>query len=319
MNKGKWKNICLSGILAAALTGAGLIPAFAAGAVDISQTGTVAVGLGQSGYGEELKDAGIETRLYRVADVDAGGAFTPTQSFEGAGLDFSGLENAQALEAMAETADTWVKTQEQSGGQIQPDGIVYVEEGQGQVTGLPLGLYLLATDPVTAGEHSYTFAPSLVPVPQWDGSGEDWVYSLSVVLKPEQGPLYGSLKILKTLDTFNASLGNATFVFQIEGRDQEGNIVYSNVAATTHTGAGIQEVVVENIPAGTVVTVTEVYSGASYTLTSQASQTAVIKGGEQAETAFSNTYTNELVPGCGAVNQFEYNENSGWQWSRQER
>ena len=67
-----------------------------------------------------------------------------------------------------------------------------------------------------------------------------------------------------------------TFVFQIEGTDENGETVYSNVAATTHSSAGTVDAVAERIPAGTRVTVTEVYSGASYELVSQGTQEGLI-------------------------------------------
>ena len=141
---------------------------------------------------------------------------------------------------------------------------------------------------------------ALLPGPEYEGSETrpqgQWVYDQSIVLKPEQSPRYGSLQVLKSLDSYNASLGPVTFVFQIEGVNEAGETVYSNVVGTTHSSAGTQAAVAEGIPAGT----------------------RVILADQQLSMEFSNTYNDELVPGYGAVNNFQYDENSGWQWSRLE-
>ena len=52
---------------------------------------------------------------------------------------------------------------------------------------------------------------------------------------------------MKTLDNYNAALGPVTLVFQIEGVDEHGETVYSNVLATTHSAAGTQSAVAEQI------------------------------------------------------------------------
>ena len=53
------------------------------------------------------------------------------------------------------------------------------------------------------------------------------------------------------------------------------------VVSLVFDGPGTKSVLVEDIPAGTVVTVTEVYSGASYELTTEASQTTTIIAEEE--------------------------------------
>ena len=70
-----------------------------------------------------------------------------------------------------------------------------------------------------------------------------------------------------------------------------------------------------DIPAGAEVIVTEIYSGASYTLTSEESKTVTIlaDGEEGAPVAvdFSNTYDERLNGGNGVVNHFSY-EDGEW-------
>lgn len=114
---------------------------------------------------------------------------------------------------------------------------------------------------------------------------------------------------------YNSTLGPATFVFQIEG--ERGTDRYSNVVSITFTEAGQQSAVVEHIPAGMNVTVTEVYSGSSYELTSEASQSTVIVAGDadRASVAFSNTYNDSTNGGTGVENQFNHDE-EGWHWTQ---
>ena len=79
----------------------------------------------------------------------------------------------------------------------------------------------------------------------------------------------------------------------------------------------IRDSIVEHIPAGMNVTVTEVYSGSSYELTTEASQSTVIAAGdaERASVAFTNTYNNSINGGSGVENQFSHGE-EGWDWTQ---
>ena len=192
---------------------------------------------------------------------------------------------------------------------------IRLENGTGRADGLATGIYLVLPKDALTQTHAYQFQPSLITIPRQLESG-DWTYDVTASLKPEQKPRYGSLRIRKTLDSFNESLGPVTFVFQIEGTDENGETVYSNVAATTHSSAGTVDAVAERIPAGTRVTVTEVYSGASYELVSQGTQDGLITADQELGMTFTNTYDDGLVPGYGAVNQFDYDEDAGWTWNR---
>ena len=64
------------------------------------------------------------------------------------------------------------------------------------------------------------------------------------------------------------------------------------------------------VPAGSEVTVTEIYSGASYKVTTEAMQKVEIVGGESVITNVENTY-DERLNGCsGIVNSFLYDSES---------
>ena len=127
---------------------------------------------------------------------------------------------------------------------------------------------------------------------------------------------YGSLKIVKTLDRWeNASA--ATFVFDITARI-DGKVVYTNVAAFTFTSAGTKEAVFDQIPVGSEVTVTEIYSGSSYKETGSLERMAKIEAFKVASVSFENDYDGRGKHGYGIQNTFTYSGESGeWAWSKE--
>lgn len=325
MSKRKWNRKNTAGLLAAALllVGIAAVPGYAAEwngrSVDDASL-TLSLGA-DSEYQEDLSGAAWNVAVYRVASYASQGSCVAEEGFEDVtdAINASESLTAEEAEELALEAARIVGWTE--GGQTEdltePDAWISMAQCQGRAEGLSSGIYLVISENALTEDHEYTFQPSLltIPVQQEDGS---WTEDVTAFLKPEQNPRYGSLRIRKSLDSFNGMLGEVTFVFQIEGVDENGQTVYSNVAATTHSGAGTQEAVVDRIPSGTLVTVTEVYSGASYELTSQPQQQAQITADQVAGVEFSNTYNDELTAGTGAVNQFEYDENDGWLWNRLE-
>ena len=141
-------------------------------------------------------------------------------------------------------------------------------------------------------------------------------------LKAEGEPQYGRLNITKVLSNYNETLGRTSFVFQVEGRDETGALVYSNVISTTHEGAGSETVTLEKIPAGLTVTVTEVYSGASYELVDSGEKDvliwsdAAVASGEHSEASvsFANRYGGGNRGGYGVTNHFDSDGSGGWKW-----
>lgn len=133
----------------------------------------------------------------------------------------------------------------------------------------------LATIAYTAGL-LYRFRPQLISMPgkipengsiSTAGQGE-WMYELlGVELKPIVSPRYASLEIVKNLGSYDIP---ASFVFQVEAAQGE-QVVYSDVVTLSFDGSSGETKSVlleEKIPAGAQVSVTEVYSGAGYELTS---------------------------------------------------
>lgn len=309
----------LAGLTAVALIAviAKLPSTFAADPIDTDRTCSLTVSIEDSGsYANDLAGAQIDVKVYKVADVAKTGAFTSTEAFGSLKIEDvkSGEENWEQTAADAK------KIVDEN--QVAPDGELTVTGGSATKDGMSCGLYLVEAENAQTDRYSYSFNPYIVSLPDnlyyqsKDPKDDAWIYHVTAGLKPEQEDRYGSLKIRKTLQEFNASLKEATFVFQVEGTDDEGNVVYSNVASTTFDAAGTKEAVLDKIPAGVHLTVTEVYSGASYKLTSEESQQTTVVADQVMEVDFSNTYDGKIVPGYGVTNHFEYDENDGWQWSQ---
>lgn len=221
------------------------------------------------------------------------------------------------------------------------------------------GLYLVWAKPFITGEYEYTFLPYLVSVPDYAYGRQDdenadldeWIYHVSVGLKPRRQVRYLNLEIVKNLLTYNASLGEGMFVFQVEAvrdeRDANGvvssRVVYSDMVGMNFAEPGRQSILLKRIPAGSRVTIKEIYTGASYELTGWDAETwnpasevlrddagapAIIitrllasldgnNGGvdeEGIETAaratFTNDYDETTTHGTGIVNHFTYSEDT---------
>lgn len=286
-------------------------------------------------YSDTYEAITIPVSLYRVADVNVSGKLTAVSSFNG--LDFSKVGPAGSTDKAAVWRDLAEKAEEQAEG-VEPDYQKDVTLGSGPgeqgtsatFSDLPTGLYLIAPAEVYNSDYSakYVFTPYLTALPSSQyaltGTGSDeWVYDTEVGLKMEREQQYGSLSIHKTLENYNTSLGQTTFVFQIDGQDKNGVPVYSNVVSTTYSGSGDKEIVVENIPAGIEVRVTEVYSGASYVVQGDAEQTvkvmsdaAVDAGAGEASVSFTNRYSGGNRGGYGVTNQFDKDDDNNWQWKQ---
>lgn len=307
----------------------------AACSVEINVTGISFKEL--NGTDAEVAALPVTVNLYKVADIDMTGDYTAVDTLES--LDFTGLGSettAAEWEALAAAAKAEVDADKMAvtASGVTENGVVVIED-------LAVGLYLVDAQQVLSDYNQYDFTPYLISLPNnyyydTDPANDTWVYSLTgqnaIGLKAAKSDRYGDLVINKILETYNASVGGATFVFQIEGSKTDidtgvKTVVYSDVISMTFKNPGTDSITIQDIPAGAVVTVTEVYSGASYTVTSDASQTvtiladAVVSEGtaadENALTAvgpvnvnFENTYDARFNSGSGLVNKFAYDSQS---------
>lgn len=280
----------------------------------------------------ELQKSDVTIDLYKVASVDKSGEYTVVKDFKG--LDVSGL----SIEDKAGSAAEWAKRAETAAqmakaGSITPKKVV-TKNGTVTAGKLETGLYLICPEQVVTDNYTYTFAPSMVSLPNnyyGDDGSDTWVYNLTgengITLKPEQHERFGDLLINKTLTALNATSGDkATFVFQIDITKADGT-TQSKVEALTFDAAGKQSAKITGLPAGAQVKVTEVYSGASYKLTSMNGVQTTITANDEysadgaptAEVSFINETDGRTNGGYGVVNHFELDENGQYQYIAQEK
>ena len=276
-----------------------------------------------SGEDNELTADGtnIKVNLYKVADVDVSGNYTATKAFTGLDVSSVRADNNDAASKWAERAK---KAKEKLSDSVKPVDTVTLTGGIGNKNGLDTGLYLVDTPEVVTTNYTYTFTPYLVSLPTnnyYSSGNDDWIYDLiatnAIGLKPEEHARYGDLVINKTLENHNATTGKkATFVFQIKINNTE-----TRIESLDFEAAGKSSVTITKIPAGAAVIVTEVYSGASYKLTSANDQTATIVATDRGATntpasvSFTNDIDDNMNGGYGVKNNFKLNENGQYQYT----
>ena len=303
----------------------------AASAIDTDAECSIEFDIG--GSSELLNDGvTVQVNLYKVASVDESGNYTGIGAFSKLDLSSVSADNLDAAAA------TWAERAAEAKKLLKDDTeptTTTLTQGRGTATGLDTGLYLVDTPKVITPNYTYTFTPYLVSLPtnnyySGNGASDDWIYDLTkeynsaVGLKPEQHVRYGNLVINKELVDHNATFGNnATFVFQIDITTLD-NKKETRIEELTFDAAGSHSVTIEKIPAGSHVTVTEVYSGASYELASAKSQeTDIIANPEKetevefrpAEVSFINKHDGRTNGGYGVKNNFKLDENGQYQYT----
>lgn len=295
-------------------------------AVDTTQTvwGTgVDAGLGAA----DFEGMTVPVNVYKVADVNVSAEFTSTAGF--ADLDFNVVMDK---ETNAATWEDLAKRAVEKLGNVDSTATGNIVNGSPAViSGLGVGMYLIVPQETFNSDYTrkYVFTPYLTALPSNDytqtGTGSDeWQYDRTIYLKGEAQPQFGKLTINKTLSNYNETLGLTTSVFEIVGKDAQGNVVYTNVASITHDGAGTESVTIENIPAGITVTVTEVYAGASYEIDGEnviknatiVSDEAVGTRNAEASVAFTNKYNGGNDSGYGLMNEFKVGDDGAWEWRK---
>lgn len=276
---------------------------------------------------DELRSLEIPVDVYKVADITEEAVYYTAKYTAFADLGLEKVSSTTTAEEWAQMAEKAMKTVEDK--KIAPTEKVKVTkpegaaESTGVINNLETGMYLVQAETVQTSEYTYDFTPYLVSLPNNYYSKEKpddtWVYDVTTGMKPQQTQRYGDLEIVKDLTEYNASLKDALFVFQVEGT-RNGKQVYSDVVSIKFNQAGEKSVLVKHLPAGTVVSVKEVYAGGSYSNTSGDTQEAKIVAegvtDNPASVSFTNTYNGKLIPGTGIVNHFE-NKDGEWSWEQQ--
>ena len=122
---------------------------------------------------------------------------------------------------------------------------------------------------------------------------------------------FGDVKVTKDLKTYESSSEKATFVYSVKATVKVGKknvTVYDGVVTLDFTTATTASAVIEKLPAGAVVEVEELYSGAVYDLKTGPDWDAedqTIVADDMIGVAFSNDYNGEITQGHGILNEYE--------------
>ena len=309
------------------LSAAGLSSVYGALGVETDKKCSLTFTLDDDTEFAELRDLEIPVDVYKVADITEEAVYDTAKYTAFADLGLEKVSSTTTAEEWAQMAEKAMKIVENN--KIAPTADVKVTkpkdapESTGVINNLETGMYLVQAETVQTSEYTYDFTPYLVSLPNNYYSKENpddtWVYDVTTGMKPQQTQRYGDLEIFKDLTEYNASLKDALFVFQVEGT-RNGEQVYSDVVSIKFNQAGKKSVLVKHLPAGTKVTVKEVYAGGSYSNTSGDTQETVIDAegvtDHPASVSFTNTYNGKLIPGTGIVNHFE-NKDGEWSWEQQ--
>lgn len=329
------------------------LPIWATGsvrAVDVTATCTLTMADGGNFEDDDMIGANVVIDLYKVASAEADPAY-----------DTYGYQVEEGFAALKDQLENH-RTEIDSDGWAELSDLAAVEAMNGQsavatapvgeaINDLACGLYLViahgdgmeAQEYVSENEegkfvsiarsakYEYSFFPYLVSLPSTADvlSGQEvltsdgtWRYAVTGTLKPTREVRFGPLEIVKNLTDFESGTP-ATFVFQVEAT-MDGETVYSNVVSIRFSDAGTERVRLEDvIPAGSHVTVTEVYSGAVYSVEGADVQTTEVEAGTLATVTFTNRYNGSGNHGGAIINHFEYipggenGDEGDWEWTQQ--
>lgn len=282
----------------------------------------------------DFNEAGVVVDLYQVADAAPVEGYD-TYEFVYSTAPYNGLDAEKDWSELAQDAARLTFDND-----LTP-AVADVAVGSTVDRGLSAGLYLVIArgandadyivdgDTITTIARSaaseYTFAPQLIALPTKTDVNEDgsvttaeddgeWINDPTLLLKYSQAQRFGSLTINKTVPDFEGDA--ATFVFSIEAA-RNGEVVYSNVAAVQYSGQPAS-VTVDKVPAGTAVTVAEIYSGQRFSVVGSGVQTVEeFSATETNEVSFTNSYNGSAVTGHGIQNHFEYSETVSWSLDQQ--
>lgn len=302
----------------------------------------------------QLSSAKFSVNLYKVANVSESAVYTLTDKFKGV----TDVDGKEITELSSVTAEEWINIVEKASSIVNPitvhgsdpvqkpapDYTLEVVGGKGSIDSVAVGLYLVVVPDVETATETYTFNNYLIQLPYVEGSwklnddgeyafvGEDeWIYNvvLNWASKYERTERLTGIKIEKTVDKFNTSMNQTSFVYSIVAEknysvDPENPKmvkVFDDVIAIDFSKAETKSIVVDKIPAGSVVTVKEVYTGATYEIAEDTSDvvkldalTAVRDTNDYPVASFKNTYNDKLVGnGTAVVNTFTKGE-TGWEW-----
>ena len=179
----------------------------------------------------------------------------------------------------------------------------------------------------------YTFYPMLFTVPTKEAAeGQvvttdlpgEWINDVKANVKAKEDVRFGRLKITKKLDNIEQKAGRpldpVTCVFRAIGIKDNKEVFRKKVSITLEASGstGQDSVILDNIPAGTVVTVTEIYSGAEYVSsdggTVQVSRPIDVAEREIPEELLFNNRYDDKDRGAGSVTNHSKRSEDNTKW-----
>lgn len=341
--------IALAIAVVLAATSFGVYQAQAAGKVDTDADVTITANVSEQeafykNYSKYNGKYDVEIKLYKLASVDESGQIGKCNL---TGVDLTALSANKVTVADVKSKIVNPAVTAVDGKDADATITVDMTTKTGSVTiKKGAGVYLYVPQVVKDDRYTYKFTPYIIMVPNseyitgveedaavrqgkdtWTMNEGETAYIASFNLKAEAEQRLGDLEINKKLNTFDKSLGTATFVYRVDAKIGE-EVVFSNVYTMNFNGAETHKITVKDIPAISEVTVTEVYSGASYEIDNVANQTKtaivyprdMVEEKEDINTAsvsFINDFNNHLqIGGVSVVNEFTHAKDGKLEWKK---
>lgn len=284
--------------------------------VDIDKVCQLEINISSKEYRNDLEKEIIKVDLYRVATISKAGNYAGIGSFskvDWSSVKYDAIQSASIWKTRAKEATKYIKDE-------NAEYTMTLNNGQGVISNLKTGLYLVVIQDLETNYYSYEFTPYLVSLPNnyyYPSLKDDtWYYQLTgekaLGIKATRNPKYGSIEIVKKLENQNITMkDSATFVYQVDIDPLEGEketrfftIYFDDVTSKTLR--------IDHIPAGSKVKVSEVYTGAGYQLVGdQKVDLEQIDAVNIKKAEFTNRISNEVIGGNGIVNNYHYEANQG--------
>ncbi len=205
-------------------------------------------------------DNGIE--IYEIAKYDeTTNKYTYINGMENYNLPELSSVDVQEIYALASLGVDYKKSyiakmineainQEVEKGTIEQ---IYNNEGSGN------GVYFIRPkEEVYGNKYKYRFEPFiLVPAIEESQTGNKYShFKMEMLWKYERR--YGTVEIVNNLEEYNEHLKEVIVAYEITAED-EGEMVYSDVVVEKMKAQGVTSTLVENIPAGSNVTIKNIY------------------------------------------------------------